>query len=159
MHSPPPPQDSPGIYQPGTPPPWFDRNKLPKLSQHQIAWWDECHIEHQGGKVGNRAYQYTFKRDEIGKLSDTRTYPERLLTKTSFKFSEQARISFGVATVLPTGGTEPVGKRCEMFDYTGQNIVTRDVHEKHMKEECNRVKDLRECAYRGMITLGMFHNH
>ena len=131
-----------GLRHYGPPPPWFDRNKLPKLTEQQIAWWDECHIEQQGGKVGDRAYQFTFKRDEDGKLSPTGTYPEATLTKTSFKFPEQARFSFGVASVLPISASAPVGKRIEMFDYTGKNICTREVYKKHMKEECNRVKSL-----------------
>ena len=38
---------------------------------------------------------------------------------------------------------QPVGKRLEMFNYTGQNICTREVYERHMKEECNRVKSLK----------------
>ena len=49
--------------------------------------------------MGNKMYQYSFKRDEDGKLSDTGTYQTELLTKTSLKYSEQARFSFGVAKV------------------------------------------------------------
>jgi len=93
----------------GPPPPWFDRSCLPSLTEQQIAWWDECHIEQQGGKVGNRAYQCLFKRNKEGKLDENGTYPEATLTKTSFKFPEQARFSFGVASVLPIGKTKPVG--------------------------------------------------
>ena len=44
--------------------------------------------------------------------------------------------------MLPTGATEPVGKRIEMFDYTGKNVCTREVYVNHMKEEMNRVKKL-----------------
>ena len=127
----------------GPPPPWFDSQLLPQLTHEQIACWDECHIEQQGGKVGDRAYQYSFKRDENGKLSKTGTYQDASLTKTSFKFPKQARFSFGVATSRPLGTTEPVGKHLEMYDYTGKNIVTREVYAKHMKEECDRVKKLK----------------
>ena len=132
-----------GVRHFGPPPPWFDANALPKLSETQIAWWDECHIEQQGGKVGNRAYQYTFKRDENNNLSSTGTYAEPKLTSTSFKFPEQGRFSFGVASVLPLGATEPVGKRIEHIDYTGKNIVTREVYVKHINEECKRVRALK----------------
>ena len=89
--------------------------------------------------MGNRAYQFTFKRYKEGKLSQTGTYPEATLTKTSFKFPKQARFSFSVARVLPIGVFEPVGKRIDMFDYTGKNVCTREVYESHMKDECNRV--------------------
>ena len=92
--------------------------------------------------MGNRAYQYLFKRNKEGKLDENGIYLESSLTKTSFKFPEQARFSFGVASVLPIGKTKPVGRRCPMFDYTGKNICTREVYTKHMVEECNRVKKL-----------------
>ena len=93
--------------------------------------------------MGNRAYQYTFKRDEKGNLSTTGTYTEPSLTKATFKYPEQGRFSFGVASVLPLGATKPVGKRIKEVDYTGKNICTHEVFAKHMKEECGRVKSLK----------------
>ena len=93
--------------------------------------------------MGNRDYQYTFKRDEKGNLSPTGTYSDPLLTSTSFKFPEQGRFSFGVASVKYTGATKPVGKRIDYIDYTGRNICTREVYVKHIKEECNRVRLLK----------------
>ena len=121
---------------------WFDRKHLPKLDDTQIAFWDECHIEQQGGKVGNRKYQYTFKRDENGNLSDTGTYAEPTITKTSFKFPEQARFSFGVAKIKRNKANDPEGVRLNAINYTGKNITTIEVFEKKMKEEMNRVKKL-----------------
>jgi len=100
-----------------------------------IAWWEEYHIEQQGGKVGNRAYQYTFKRDENGKLSNTRIYSKPLITKTTFKYPEHERFPFGVASVLPLGATEPGGKQIEAVDYTGKNAWKNEVYEKPMNEE------------------------
>ena len=123
--------------------PWFDRNALPKLTEQQIAWWDECHIEQQGGKVEERAYQYTVERDEEGNLSSKGTYTEPNLTRTSFKYPEQGRFSFGVASVLPLGATKPVGKRIKEVDYTGENICKRVFFAKHMNKECGRVKPLK----------------
>ena len=67
---------------------------------------------------------------------------ENLLTKTTFKYPEQGRFSFGVASVLPLDATKPVGKRIEAVDYTGKNVCTHEVYQKHMKEECARVKTL-----------------
>ena len=32
-------------------PPWFDAKKLPTLSSHQIVWWDETHLQQEGGMV------------------------------------------------------------------------------------------------------------
>ena len=82
-------------------------------------------------------YQYSFKHDEDGKLSDTGTYRTDLLTKTSFKYPEQARFSFGVAKVKKIGATTPVGLRCDLIDYTMRLITTEEVYQKHIKDECN----------------------
>ena len=81
---------------------------LPNIDSSQIGWWDECHIEQQGGKVGNRAYQYIFKRDKNGKLDENGTYRNAILTKASFKYPEQACFLFGVAKVQHPNA-EPIG--------------------------------------------------
>ena len=135
--------DNEGNLTDGPPPPWYDPNNLPIISRNMIAWWDECHIEQQGGKVGNRPFQYSFKRDSNGKLSDNGEYQSKLLTKTSFKFPEQARFSFGFATVKRNGTRE--GICLPPINYTNQNIITIETYEKHMKEEMTRVKSLNGC--------------
>ena len=61
---------------------------LPSLDKIQIGWWDECHIEQQGGNVGNKTVQYSFKRDEEGTLSPHGTYTNDLVTKIAFKYPE-----------------------------------------------------------------------
>ena len=132
-----------GNRQFGPLPPYFDPSLLPKLDCTQIAWWDECHIEQQGGKVGNRQYQYIFKRDENGNISENGTYREdNLLTKASFKYPEQARFGFGVAKVKKLGEDAPVGVRMPAINYTGRQIVTIEVYEKKIREEIKRVKEL-----------------
>ena len=83
------------------PPPWFDPKHpdMSKLDNEQIGWWDERHIKQQEGKVGNNMVQYSFKRDENGKLSQTCEHTQEVLTKTSFKYPKQGRFLFSVAKV------------------------------------------------------------
>ena len=115
---------------------------LPNLDDTQIGWWDECHIEQQGGRVGNKMIQYSFKRDEQGNLCPNGTYNKELLTRTSYKYPEQGRFSFGVAKVRKVGANEDEGVKMEHIDYTNRNICTIDVFAKHMGEECSRVRKL-----------------
>ena len=100
-------KDRHGQIHHGPAPPMFEKNLLPSISNTQIAWWDECHIEQQGGKVGNKMYQYSFRRDETGKLCKHGEYKTDLETKTAFKYPEQGRFSFGVAKtqLLPCKST------------------------------------------------------
>ena len=122
---------------------------MPKLDSEQIGWWDECHIEQQGGKVGNNMAQYHLKRDIYGKLSDTGDYSKELLTKTSYKYSEQGKFSFGVAKVCKIDSDKVEDIRMDVINYTGKNIVTIDIYEKHIKTEINRVE----------ISKGNKHSH
>ena len=131
-----------GLVCEGPLPHWLEPDHLPKLSDAQIAWWDECHIEQQGGKVGNKMYQYLFRRDENGNLSDNGTYKTDLLTKISFKYPEQGRFSFGVAKVKSNNSPLPKGICLPSIDYTMRNIVTIEVYKKHQQEEIRRVRHL-----------------
>jgi len=92
--------------------------------------------------VGNKMVQFSFKRDKDGNLSETGEYEKELLTRTSFKFPEQGRFSFGVAKVRKVDSDAPEGVRMKEINYTGKNIVTIDVYEGHVKSELNRVKNL-----------------
>ena len=85
----------------------------------------------------NRPYWYSFERDESEGLSNNGTYTDVTITKITFKFPEQA--SF----FIPSDATEPVGKRIKELDYTGQNILTRESYMQKVKEESNRVKNLK----------------
>ena len=115
----------------GPPLPMFDSNctKLPHLDDTQIGWWDECHIEQQGGKVGNKMVQYSFKRDKQGNLCPNGTYNNKLLTKTAYKYPEQGRFSFGVAKVRKVESNKDEGVRMECIDYTNrEHMHNRCIH-------------------------------
>ena len=85
---------------------------------------------------------FQFKRDENGNLSSEGGYNSTTLTKTQFKYPEQGRFSFGVAKVQKVGLDLPVGVRMEEINYTGKNIVTIEVYEKHINEEIARVRGI-----------------
>ena len=103
----------------------FDHNnsQLPNLDKSQIGWWDECHIEQQGGKVGNRMVQYSFKRDENGNLSKDGEYSDELLTRTMFKFPEQGCFCFGVAKVKKMDSDKEEGVRLPLIDYINKKYL------------------------------------
>ena len=90
--------------------------------------------------MGNRQYKYEFKKDENGNLSEISTYQDLTITKTSFKFPEQTKFSFGIAKNKRNNAGDPEGLRLDAVDYTHNNIVIIDIFAKHMKEEMDRVK-------------------
>ena len=60
--------DDLGLY-PKNLPAYFDPTKLPKIKLHQIAWWDEHHIECLIAGLGGNHIQVRVPRDDNGKLS------------------------------------------------------------------------------------------
>ena len=120
----------------GPPLPMFDHDcaHLPNLDDTQIGWWDECHIEQQGGRVGNKMIQYSFKRDEESNFFPSGTYNKEQLTRTSYKCPEKNRFSFCVAKVRKVGASKDGGVKMVHIDYTNRNICTIDVFAKHIKE-------------------------
>ena len=57
---------------------------MPKLDHEQIEWWDKCHIEQQGGKVGNKMVQFSFKRNKEGNISKTGELVHKRITYPYF---------------------------------------------------------------------------
>ena len=126
----------------GTLPYWLDPDHLPKLSDTKVAWWDECHIEQQGRKVGNKMYQYSFQRDDNENLCDNGKNNTDLLTKKSFKYPEQGIFSFNIAKVKLNNSTLPKCIYLPCIVYTMCNIVTIEVYKKHQQEEIREVYHL-----------------
>ena len=93
--------------------------------------------------MSNKMVQYRFKRDTYGKLSDKRDYSKEFLIKTSFKYPKQGRFLFGVAKLRKIDLDKLEGIWMDLINYTGKNIVTIDVYEKHIKTEIDRVKMLK----------------
>ena len=60
------------------------------------------------------------------------------ITKSSFKFLEQERFCLGVTQILTYNGKE--GKRSDLIDYTGKNILTMENYEKRIEEEIKELE-------------------
>ena len=96
----------------------YDPLHLPSITCEQIVWYDEMHIEQEGGANTNDGYQVRFHRDENGKYSPSspRLAPNNM--KTTFKYPEQARFCLGVCKVkLDNGsfGIEEVAERTKVI--------------------------------------------
>ena len=108
----------------------------------------------RGGGVSKNMVHYRFNRDTDDKLSDTGEYSKELLTKTSFKYPEQGRFSFGVAKVRKIDLDKVEDIWMDVISYTVKNIVTIDVYEKHIKTEIDRVKMLNEDTHSHRVKKG-----
>ena len=61
--------------------------------------------------------------------------------KETFKYKQEGRLCIGVAKVESKNGTI-TGKRCPVFDYTENKIVTIDVYKKEILNEFARIRKL-----------------
>jgi hypothetical protein len=66
----------------------FDPTKLPQLSIHQIAFWDEVHNEQVVGVTGD--VKFAFPRNENGAFHVDGEVAEQA-TKLHMKYSDQGR--------------------------------------------------------------------
>lgn len=131
--------------QEGPTPAMFDCNACGHLSIHQIAFWDEHHRKIEIGWVKqgrgkDKNFQFLFKRDADGRVSDTGTYrdPKEIL---HMKYEDEARFSFGSATRVQNDGTV-VGLRTKPFYYTGKVILTHPDWQGKVATEIRRVGNL-----------------
>ena len=128
-------------------PPGFDPRLLPKLSRNQVVFFDETHIEQEGGLVTTTGYQIRFPRDENGRYcpaSGQTPLPvfAALGTKSAFKYAGQSRLCLGVAAVRLHDGSV-VGRKSRVFDYTNRRLISLKEWHKRIKEEINRVRSLK----------------
>ena len=63
------------------------------------------------------------------------------MKKPTFKYTQEARFSLGVASVKQGGRVE--GKRCKSFEYSSKKIVSINDFNKLIDEEITRVKELK----------------
>ena len=123
-------------------PDYFNPSMLTAISLHQIVPWDETHKNVRIGGIGPNGSkrQVRFHRDANGKLD-----PNGILaapkTFLNTKYTHQSRFSFGCAMVKLLDGSV-IGKRCEVFKYTGQWIRTIKEWDILVAAEIDRVKKL-----------------
>merc|ERR1711935_148741 len=118
---------------------YFNPEKLETLELSQIVFWDETHHRCYIGDGAGRDYVFVFPRDENGNLDRNGKYKDTKLRHLKVKYSNEVRMSFGVAAVKIDGEEGHVGRRCKPFDYSGKVILSITDYE---KEEIQRVQNL-----------------
>ena len=115
-------------------PSWYKKEQLPSTTSTQLVFFYEVHISQVIGppvtiKVNKQKIR--FPRDEEGNIyvknskCDTNDQPK----KATFKYEQEGRFWLGVAKTKIKNGTI-TGKRCPVFDYSGEKIVTIDAYKK-----------------------------
>ena len=85
-----------------------------------------------------------FPRNEEGKVDvgrgvyETKNKPK----KTTFKYNQEGRFCLGVAKVDSKEYGTITGKRCPVFDYTGNKNFTIDAYKKETLNEFARIRKL-----------------
>ena len=126
----------------------FDPEKLGTFDIDQIVWWDETHRKCLiGGISSSRDFCLQFKRDENGKLDfQNGEYSNKEIKKLNVKYEDEGRFGLGCALVTPideAGNEVPqVGKRCQLFDYSGKLLISPDDFDLKIQQEFRRVKSL-----------------
>jgi hypothetical protein len=63
-------------------PPYYDPELLPQVSPDQVVWFDETHIQQEGGRVSRTGVLIRFPRNENGAFSpQLDTNPKPLYNK------------------------------------------------------------------------------
>ena len=86
-------------------PPYFDPSKLPQLDDAKVVYFDEIHIEQQGGATAYNGMQVRFPRDAAGRYDPTSKTFNHEQKQTTFKYPQQACLCIGVAKVRLVDGT------------------------------------------------------
>ena len=106
----------------------FDPDDLPKIILNQVVFFDEMHMNQEGGLVYKTKYQVRFPRDDQGRyspLSPSNPNPTYapLKNKPRYKYTQQARFCLGLAAIRTIDG-RIVGKRSVVFGYLQQRLIS-----------------------------------
>ena len=91
-------------YSLGNLPREFDPKQLPRVSVDQTIWFDETHIQQEGGQISRGGVQIRFPRDTNGTLSPSmdkssdEMYNE-IISKSIFKYAKEVRFCLGICVV------------------------------------------------------------
>ena len=125
----------------------YHPDHLPKITREQLVWFDETHIQQEGGVVSRSGIQIRFPRDATGAFSTKSDinpnplYADPLKYQT-FKYPKEGRFCLGVAAVkMPDGTVE--GRRANVYDYTGKTLVSMKAWEDKISTEIKRIKKLK----------------
>ena len=129
----------------------FDKDKLTCFSSDQLVTWDEVHRKVQPGTddegslpVTNNDSIMKFPRDQNGKLDiDNGAYSKVEVTKMNCKYTDEIRLSLGVAVVTRRGSSVVEGRRCKPFIYSSKMLISIRDLEKYRNMEIQRLKALK----------------
>ena len=112
----------------------YNKNQIPLLTSTQLIFFDKVHVKQVCGPpttIRVNGCNVLFPRDEEGKVDVKRGVYEtnNQLKKATFKYEQEGRFCLGVAEVESKDVTI-TGKRCPVFDYTENKIVTIDAYKK-----------------------------
>ena len=88
--------------------------------------------------------QYRLPRTN-GKYNPNGEFEEERF-ETGYQYTEEARFCFGLATVHYNNYEPAAGKRCKLFNYTGQKVINQLDCEKKVNEEINHVQLLKNTS-------------
>ena len=106
----------------------YDKYQIPSLRYTQLVFFDEVHVKQVCGPLSTSRFNkcnVLFPSHEEGKVNAKRgVYENNNQPKRStFKYEQEGQLCLGVAKVESQDGTI-IGKRCPVFDYTDNKIVT-----------------------------------
>ena len=130
----------------------FDPDHLPTLTRNQVVFYDETHIEQEGGLTNSTGYQIRFPRDSDGNYLPPPASPSSatdaspvyapLQSKVVFKYPGQSRLCLGVAAIKQIDGTV-LGVKSKIFDYTAKRLISIQEWRRRINDEIKRVKGLK----------------
>ena len=111
----------------------FNPELLYTLTCTQIIYFDEMHIEQEGGPLAHNGIQIRFPRTNgVYDPNSTLITPETF--EATYKYNQRVRFWLGVAKVQLLNG-EIKGRRCDVFDYTCKRMLTIEEYAKKIKDE------------------------
>ena len=124
----------------------FHPDNLPSLTEHQVVFFDEIHIDQEAGSISKTGVQIRFPRDKEGKYAPkSESNPNPIYTKIqhkpSFKYTAQGRFCIGVAAIKLANGVT-IGKISMVYDYSCKRLISIKEFKRRLDAEIKRVKNL-----------------
>ena len=80
-------------------------------------------------KLNDHNIRFTIYEEGNIAVKSGKYYTNNQPKKATFKYKQEGRLCLNVASIESKEGTI-TGKRCPVFGYTGENIVTIDAYQK-----------------------------
>ena len=116
------------------------------MTSTQLVFFCEVHIQQVSGPpvtIKLNKVNIRFPRNEEGNIyvKNGKYEMNNQPKKATFKYEQEGRFCLGVAKIEGKNGTI-TGKRCPVFDCSGEKIVTIDAYKKEIQKEFARVRNL-----------------